>query len=72
MRPPVFCGNSASQLTAVVMSPLKLWRLAEVALIEGGHTVDAVVGDLFGYINAVTTLYLWLILPQIKGSDSSE
>lgn len=50
--------------------------LAEVALIEGGHTIYANVGDLFGYMNAVATLYLWLILPRLRrrhdGSLSGE
>jgi apolipoprotein N-acyltransferase len=34
--------------------------LAEVALVEGGHTVYAAVGDAFGYACAAATLYLLL------------
>jgi len=34
--------------------------LAQVALVEGGHTIYAIVGDLFGYLCAASTLYLWL------------
>jgi apolipoprotein N-acyltransferase len=35
--------------------------LAEVALVEGGHTIYAAVGDAFGYACAAVTLYLCLI-----------
>jgi apolipoprotein N-acyltransferase len=39
--------------------------LVEVALIEGGHTIYAIAGDFFGYMNIAITLYLWLILPRL-------
>ncbi|MBV9958074.1 MAG: apolipoprotein N-acyltransferase [Acidobacteria bacterium] len=39
--------------------------LAEVALIEGGHTVYSAVGDVFGYACVASTLFLWLILPRL-------
>lgn len=35
--------------------------LAEVALLEGGQTVYAVVGNLFGYACVTSVLYLWLV-----------
>lgn len=44
--------------------------LAEVALVEGGHTVYAAVGDLFGYISLAVTLYLWLVLPRLRWRKS--
>lgn len=40
--------------------------LEEVALIEGGHTVYAAVGDAFGYSCAAATLFLWLVLPRLQ------
>lgn len=43
--------------------------LAEVALIEGGHTVYAFIGDLFGYMCAVSTLYLWLVSPRLRATN---
>jgi apolipoprotein N-acyltransferase len=39
--------------------------LKEVALIEGGHTVYATVGDIFGYSCSLATLFLWLVLPRL-------
>jgi len=38
--------------------------LAEVALIEGGHTVYAAMGDLFGYLNVTATI-VSLFLPRL-------
>jgi len=35
--------------------------LGKVALLEGGHTVYAAVGDLFGYLCLLATLLLWLV-----------
>jgi apolipoprotein N-acyltransferase len=35
--------------------------LVDVALVEGGHTVYAVVGDLFGYLCALLTLVALLV-----------
>jgi len=40
--------------------------LAEVALLEGGHTVYAAVGELFGYLNLIITLHLWLVFPRLR------
>lgn len=40
--------------------------LAEVALIEGGHTVYAVIGDWFGYLCITLALYLSLVLPYLR------
>ncbi|MBC7912113.1 MAG: apolipoprotein N-acyltransferase [Pyrinomonadaceae bacterium] len=40
--------------------------LQEVALIEGGHTVYAAVGDIFGYLCAAMTIFLWLIFPRLR------
>ncbi len=45
--------------------------VAEVALIEGGHTVYALVGDYFGYICIALTLYLSLILPRQRRRQSN-
>ncbi len=44
--------------------------IADVALLEGGHTVYAAVGDLFGYLNAAATLFLWLLLPALRRARS--
>lgn len=40
--------------------------LAHVALMEGGHTVFAAVGNLFAYLCALATLGLWLVLPRVQ------
>jgi apolipoprotein N-acyltransferase len=37
--------------------------LAPAALLEGGHTVYAALGDVFAYACAGATVFLWLILP---------
>ena len=44
--------------------------LAEVALIEGGDTVYASVGDLFGYVSVAITMFLWLVLPRLHNRRS--
>jgi apolipoprotein N-acyltransferase len=41
--------------------------LAPVAIIEGGHTVFVQVGDVFGYSCLAVTLFLWLVLPRLRG-----
>jgi apolipoprotein N-acyltransferase len=43
--------------------------LAPVPLLEGGHTVFVAVGDIFGYLCAAATLFLWLILPRLRARD---
>lgn len=45
--------------------------VAEVALMEGGHTVYALVGDYFGFICIALTLYLSLVLPRQRRQASS-
>ncbi len=40
--------------------------LHEVALLEGGHTVYAAVGDLFGWLCAAATVFLVFALPRIR------
>jgi apolipoprotein N-acyltransferase len=40
--------------------------MAEVPLVEGGHTVYVAVGDLFGYLCAAATLFLWLVAPRLR------
>jgi apolipoprotein N-acyltransferase len=40
--------------------------IGEVALMEGGHTVYAAVGDLFGWICAAATAMLILVLPRYR------
>lgn len=44
--------------------------LAEVALVEGGHTFYASAGDLFAYACIAATLYLWLVLPRLRWRKS--
>jgi apolipoprotein N-acyltransferase len=39
---------------------------AEVRLVEGGHTVYAAVGDLFGWLCAALTLLAWLVWPRLR------
>ena len=46
--------------------------VAEVALIEGGHTVYALVGDYFGFICIELTIYLSLILPRQRRRHASK
>ena len=38
--------------------------LAPVVLLEGGHTLYAKIGDVFGYTSAVVMGFLWLVLPR--------
>ncbi|MCA1636387.1 MAG: apolipoprotein N-acyltransferase, partial [Acidobacteria bacterium] len=45
--------------------------LAEVALLEGGHTAYVAAGESFGYAGTVLTLYLWLIAPRLRRSRAS-
>ena len=40
--------------------------LGEVALVEGGHTIYARVGNLFAYGCVVATLLLWLLWPWAR------
>ncbi|MBV9958980.1 MAG: apolipoprotein N-acyltransferase [Acidobacteria bacterium] len=40
--------------------------LAEVALIEGGHTLYALAGDYFSYLCIALTLYLSLVAPWLR------
>jgi len=40
--------------------------LAAAPLLEGGHTVYVAVGDLFGYLCAAATAFLWLLLPRLR------
>jgi apolipoprotein N-acyltransferase len=44
---------------------------ARVSLMEGGHTVYSRVGDLFGYLCAGATVFLWLAWPRIKRRRSN-
>lgn len=41
-------------------------KLGEVALIEGGGTVYAKVGDLFGYLNLLAVVWLWQVRPRLR------
>jgi apolipoprotein N-acyltransferase len=43
--------------------------LVEPAMVEGGHTFYARFGDVFGWLCAATTVFLWLILPLISPSS---
>lgn len=45
--------------------------LAEVALMEGGHTVYALVGDYFSYICIALTLYFSLLSPWLRHRQTS-
>ena len=38
---------------------------AEVALVEGGHTVYAAVGNLFSWLCAAVTAFFWLVRPRL-------
>lgn len=38
--------------------------LVEVALIEGGHTIYAAIGDVFGYLNIAATFYILMRILQ--------
>jgi apolipoprotein N-acyltransferase len=40
--------------------------LVHPPLLEGGHTVYAAVGDLFGWLATAFTLFAWLVLPRLK------
>jgi len=40
--------------------------LGEVALLEGGHTVFARVGPLFGYLALALSLAFWLVWPRVR------
>lgn len=40
--------------------------LAEVALIEGGHTIYALAGNYFSYLCIALTLYLSLVAPWLR------
>jgi apolipoprotein N-acyltransferase len=57
--PRMTCGVSQGAKTDMIV--------AEMALIEGGHTVYAAVGDVFGIVMAVLTLWLWQIRPRLRG-----
>jgi alanine racemase len=52
------CGVSQGAKTDMIV--------AEMALIEGGHTVYAAIGDVFGIVMALLTLWLWQVRPRIK------
>lgn len=41
-------------------------HLGEVALVEGGHTVYAAVGNLFGWAVTAWALFLWLAGPIVE------
>ncbi len=40
--------------------------IGEVALMAGGHTVYAAVGDLFGYLCLLFVLLLWQLWPRVR------
>ncbi len=40
--------------------------LAPVPIVEGGHTVYVKVGDLFGWLCAAATAFLWLVWPRLR------
>jgi apolipoprotein N-acyltransferase len=42
--------------------------LVEPAMVAGGYTFYARFGDVFGWLCAATTAFLWLILPRLRGS----
>jgi apolipoprotein N-acyltransferase len=43
-------------------------EMTEMALMEGGHTVYSVVGDLFGIVIALFVGFLWLVRPRLTAS----
>jgi apolipoprotein N-acyltransferase len=40
--------------------------IGQVAMMEGGHTVYAAIGDVFGILMVLATAGLWLVLPWIR------
>jgi apolipoprotein N-acyltransferase len=40
--------------------------LAEARLVEGGHTVYAAVGDLFGWLCVALVAFAWLVWPRLR------
>lgn len=45
--------------------------VGQVALLEGGHTVYAAVGDLFGYLCLLASLLLWQVWPRLPGRKAA-
>jgi apolipoprotein N-acyltransferase len=45
--------------------------LDAVPVVEGGDTVYVAVGDVFGYLCAAATLFLWLALPRLRRRAAS-
>jgi apolipoprotein N-acyltransferase len=43
----------------------------EVALLEGGHTFFVRFGDVFGYLCAGATFFLWLAWPRLRRRESA-
>jgi apolipoprotein N-acyltransferase len=40
--------------------------LGQVRLVEGGHTVYAATGDLFGWLCIAATVLGWLVWPRLR------
>ncbi|MEI8256203.1 MAG: apolipoprotein N-acyltransferase [Deltaproteobacteria bacterium] len=45
---------------------------ATVAMLEGGHTVFSVIGNVFAYLCALGTLFLWLVKPRLARRGRSD
>jgi apolipoprotein N-acyltransferase len=45
---------------------------AQVALVEGGHTIYAAVGNVFSWLCTLVTAFLWLIRPRLAKKSESE
>lgn len=39
--------------------------LAPAPLLEGGHTIYVMIGDVFGYLCTAATAFLWLVWPRL-------
>jgi apolipoprotein N-acyltransferase len=60
-QPPAsrrLCGVSPGAMTDV--------EVGQVVLMEGGHTVYAVIGDVFGILMLVLTVLLWQVVPRLR------
>ena len=60
---PLPSGRTSCGVTPGSMADMEI---AQAALMEGGHTVYAAVGDLFGFVMLGLTLWLWLVRPWIQ------
>ncbi len=60
---PLPAGRTSCGVTPGSKADLEI---AEMVLMEGGHTVYAAVGDLFGYVMLALTAWWWLVGPWVR------